>query len=999
MALTRIKTDQVLDGTITNDDLASDIALNTSGDITTSGDISAANVTLTGELNGPATFYIDPAPHDPDTDGSTNGLVVIRGDLQVDGTTTTVNSTTVEVADKNIVLGANATANTQNDGAGITILRPESVTNVTFNWNHAENSLQANKPITVAITGSYVTTVQPDLALVNLTQGAKLTLRGLSPTISFDKTGTNTRAKLLLDNGAMSWYDGELDAEGDRLMTLSAFGSLAVGAHEPSMKLHVIDAGVTDNAWNDLAGFAPEITGDDPAESSLFIETYPSTTSVPNRRVAITSKTTAGVAVPLILNRAGSKVGIGEESPVAKLDIYNNQDHADLYLTNDGYDCTITMFSHRNVSNHNTILGFASRGTQASPATLQDDDYMLRILGRGYNTSDGTYNPSTEIAFVVDGEPNTASDPSDMPGRIEFKTAADGTDSETIRMVIKNNGRVGVGTQEPDALFQVEWTGTNTSDNSISRITAPTYPSLEFYSTDTATNNRNWKLSSVYNSYGTFEFLRSAAANGAPNITVMAMDKDGNVGIGISSPDAKLHVESVIGEHGGTATTPDFPVIIAQNDTDNDINQLGGSGVGIMFKNATNSVSATGAAIASIKATGDDDDSSAELALYVSNNDDVLDEAVRIDSSGLVGIGTNDPQTILHINASNPEIRLQPAADTDTSRIRFRNAADDSSRGQISYDHTNQKLVFNVTGDHVWLTNSGRVGIGIDAPDRELEIYNSSPTTNTGIKIHNDSSSHAAILELAGQRETDSADISQVLTVNKGYSVTDIISRRVGDDGGTFEFKTSNTGSGQNMSTALTIDQNQNVIASSGYVLAGDSAGYSTNAVHDGVTFRQFQPIFTSAYSQELGTVFSMDDTTDGTYYWHLLMPTAWAGQFKLTVTTQRSGGEYIFGTSSIEGYKYTEGDGDFRHLSMQELKNTNSGYGYYFYIGDYITGYLAEAATDTSENFSASSADFFIVRMPITINSFGSGSAEFWAKLETHGPYRNDTGFYIGVM
>jgi len=126
MALTRIKTDQVLDGTITNADLASDIALNTSGNITTSGDISAAdisaaNVTLTGELNGPATFYIDPSPHDPDTDGSTNGLVVIRGDLQIDGTTTTVNSTTMDVADLNITLASGAANAAAADGAGLTV--------------------------------------------------------------------------------------------------------------------------------------------------------------------------------------------------------------------------------------------------------------------------------------------------------------------------------------------------------------------------------------------------------------------------------------------------------------------------------------------------------------------------------------------------------------------------------------------------------------------------------------------------------------------------------------------------------------------------------------------------------------------------------------------------------------------------------------------------------------------------------------------------------------
>lgn len=54
-----------------------------------------------------------------------DGDLIVSGDLQVSGTTTTVNSTTVEIGDKNIVLGANATANSQNDGGGISILLPD----------------------------------------------------------------------------------------------------------------------------------------------------------------------------------------------------------------------------------------------------------------------------------------------------------------------------------------------------------------------------------------------------------------------------------------------------------------------------------------------------------------------------------------------------------------------------------------------------------------------------------------------------------------------------------------------------------------------------------------------------------------------------------------------------------------------------------------------------------------------------------------------------------
>ena len=67
-------------------------------------------------ISGPATLTIDPSAV-----GDNTGTVVIAGDLQVDGTTTTINSTTLTVDDKNLVLASGAANNAAADGAGITI--------------------------------------------------------------------------------------------------------------------------------------------------------------------------------------------------------------------------------------------------------------------------------------------------------------------------------------------------------------------------------------------------------------------------------------------------------------------------------------------------------------------------------------------------------------------------------------------------------------------------------------------------------------------------------------------------------------------------------------------------------------------------------------------------------------------------------------------------------------------------------------------------------------
>lgn len=74
------------------------------------------NLELRGWLRGPEIFVIDPAVHGDDT-----GTVVIAGNLQVDGTTTEVNSTIMTVDDKNIVLADGAANAAAAQGGGITL--------------------------------------------------------------------------------------------------------------------------------------------------------------------------------------------------------------------------------------------------------------------------------------------------------------------------------------------------------------------------------------------------------------------------------------------------------------------------------------------------------------------------------------------------------------------------------------------------------------------------------------------------------------------------------------------------------------------------------------------------------------------------------------------------------------------------------------------------------------------------------------------------------------
>ena len=78
--------------------------------------------------------------------GDDTGTVVIAGNLQVDGTTTTINSTTLTVDDKNITLASGSTNAAAANGAGITV-DCGSDTDATFSYQNTGDRWTLNKPL------------------------------------------------------------------------------------------------------------------------------------------------------------------------------------------------------------------------------------------------------------------------------------------------------------------------------------------------------------------------------------------------------------------------------------------------------------------------------------------------------------------------------------------------------------------------------------------------------------------------------------------------------------------------------------------------------------------------------------------------------------------------------------------------------------------------------------------------------------------------------------
>jgi hypothetical protein len=112
---------------------------------TNSLDVSA-NVTFRGStLYVPSSFTIDPIGHEDNT-----GTVLINGNLVVQGVTTTINSSVVDISDKILVLASNATNSVHADGAGFEI----SGAKVNLLYNNSSNTFRTS--IGMSISGNVV---------------------------------------------------------------------------------------------------------------------------------------------------------------------------------------------------------------------------------------------------------------------------------------------------------------------------------------------------------------------------------------------------------------------------------------------------------------------------------------------------------------------------------------------------------------------------------------------------------------------------------------------------------------------------------------------------------------------------------------------------------------------------------------------------------------------------------------------------------------------------
>ena len=126
--------------------------LTTDGNITIGDNLNVLNQTSVAEIRGPYMMVIDPRTHD-----NSSGIVRIKGDLQVDGSTTTIHSTELAIEDKDIILAKNAGNKNIASGAGI-IIGKESDISISFLYQYDINSQEDYFESSVGLSSETITT-------------------------------------------------------------------------------------------------------------------------------------------------------------------------------------------------------------------------------------------------------------------------------------------------------------------------------------------------------------------------------------------------------------------------------------------------------------------------------------------------------------------------------------------------------------------------------------------------------------------------------------------------------------------------------------------------------------------------------------------------------------------------------------------------------------------------------------------------------------------------
>ena len=584
--------------------------------------------------------------------------VVLSGNLQVDGTSTTLNTSTLTVDDLNITIADGAADAASANGAGLTV----DGASATLLYGSTNDNWSFNKRLDV--TGDVVITSNgvngSGCLQINNTDSSNTFPKAIEAYQANIAVGARNQIMLGKDGSPYDtatlqfYYAGDASTSNrfeigfwsaDSLLNVIANGNVGIGTTDPGtlldvrgdvtaktsdgaiLKLQTSDTTVVDgNVLGAIEFSAPdEASGGDAITTAASIvaeadSTYSAGSNAAD--IVFIADTTEIMRVEHNGNMIvpGGNVGIGTNAPE--------------YPT------------HIEGTNVSSGGGLATLCVNDTGTAYNGTDPGGGITFRGvFNSSSSTTNFATVQGIkenATDGNYDTA---------LRFTTRAD-QGNLTEKMRIDHDGNVGIGTTDPGDKLVVYGDGARMTVNSVDH--------------EVAMLGRRGS-SGVDLDRGYLRLRKDGVTNDGVVIDTGGNSwfNGGDVGIGTTTPAANLHLHGdgdmirLTSTNAGTGGSQIDLLHFSPSTANEDI---------MAFINMGGYYSGTTSAyFSSIRTIATDAGSRHGRIEFLTVDDSTLSTKMTIDHLGNVGIGTTQPEAELHIkNSTDPRIRIESTSTSST---------------------------------------------------------------------------------------------------------------------------------------------------------------------------------------------------------------------------------------------------------------------------------------------------------------------------------------------
>jgi hypothetical protein len=291
--------------------------------------------------------------------------------------------------------------------------------------------------------------------------------------------------------------------------------------------------------------------------------------------------------------------------------------------------------------------------------------------------------------------------------------------NSTERMRIDSSGNVGIGAT-PKA-YHSDYKAIDINNSaSVMGYTGNNGAWLMenlYYGTDNNWKHKNSDFSALVGMYdGVFNFYNTASGTAGATATLqnrLKIDQSGNVGIGTDSPSEKL---SILGGH------------VSVGDS------TGANGTEFLLEGYREIYNAAKYGNTSIRTTYSTTTNASDMLFYTASGGTNTAEAMRIDSSGNVGIGTSDPKEFCDINGGGLIVRGALTNGVDSGNgLRFEHTSDIGQIYSLEPNVAWRELRLNASQQTFYI--AGGEKMRIDSSGRVMVNQTAASAASAGVKM------------------------------------------------------------------------------------------------------------------------------------------------------------------------------------------------------------------------------------------------------------------------